>query len=84
IKPPYSYSDLITMAIKDTVDNKITISSIYKWITDHFLYYRMTTICWQNSVRHNLSLNKRFEKVPKEKNNFGKGGYWRIKPEYEN
>uniref|UniRef100_A0A3B3ZU79 Fork-head domain-containing protein n=1 Tax=Periophthalmus magnuspinnatus TaxID=409849 RepID=A0A3B3ZU79_9GOBI len=67
VKPPYSY---------------ITLSSIYTWITDNFCYYRHADPTWQNSIRHNLSLNKCFIKVPRQKDEPGKGGFWRIDPQY--
>ncbi|KAK0051779.1 forkhead box protein J1-B [Biomphalaria pfeifferi] len=82
IKPPFSYASLICMAMKATKKNKITLSSIYNWITDNFMYYRHTEPSWQNSIRHNLSLNKCFEKVPRRKDEPGKGGFWRINPDY--
>ncbi|KAL3172411.1 hypothetical protein MRX96_043326 [Rhipicephalus microplus] len=71
-KPPYSYATLICMAMKAN-KNKMTLSSIYKWIRENFLYYRNADPSWQNSIRHNLSLNKCFIKVPPEQGRTGQG-----------
>ncbi|XP_001636939.3 forkhead box protein J1-B [Nematostella vectensis] len=81
-KPPYSYATLICMAMRDTKRVKITLSAIYKWIKENFMFYRVADPTWQNSIRHNLSLNKCFVKVPRKKDEPGKGGFWRIDPAY--
>ncbi|XP_043924036.1 forkhead box protein J1 [Protopterus annectens] len=82
VKPPYSYATLICMAMQASKKSKITLSAIYNWITDNFCYFRHADPTWQNSIRHNLSLNKCFIKVPREKDEPGKGGFWKIDPQY--
>ncbi|KAI5634848.1 forkhead domain-containing protein [Phthorimaea operculella] len=76
-KPPYSYSTLICMAMRYNND-KMTLSAIYSWIRENFKFYRNADPTWQNSIRHNLSLNKVFVKVARSKHEPGKGGFWKL------
>lgn len=71
-KPNYTYTDLITLALKDKTS--LTVSGIYQWITDNFPYYKAEDDRWKNSVRHNLSMNPNFRKGGRAKQ--GTGHVW--------
>uniref|UniRef100_A0A5S6Q1H5 Forkhead box protein fkh-2 n=1 Tax=Trichuris muris TaxID=70415 RepID=A0A5S6Q1H5_TRIMR len=80
VKPPYSYAQLIAMAMQAHGNEKVLLTNIYSWIRENFAYFRTNDTTWQNSVRHNLSLNKQFIKVPRDPRDKGKGSYWMLDP----
>lgn len=77
-KPPCSYATLISQAILSGEGERMALAEIYTWIMDKFSYYRHLQNNWQNSIRHNLSLNPAFQKQPRESNEPGKGSMWVI------
>ncbi|NWT62605.1 FXJ1B protein, partial [Erythrocercus mccallii] len=82
LKPPYSYATLICMALEASEKPKLTLAAICQWIRDNFSYFRRAHPSWQSSIRHNLCINKRFIKVPREKGEPGRGAFWKLHPQY--
>ena len=56
------------------------MSGIYDWIANKFPYYgnHNNSKGWQNSIRHNLSLNKAFIRQKERDDGGRKGGTWSI------
>ena len=82
-KPPYSYVALITMAITSSPRQKMTLSGINKFIADSFPYYVTCPLKWRNAIRHNLTLNDCFVKLPRDPHDETKAHYWTIDPASE-
>ncbi|XP_037326573.2 forkhead box protein N1 [Pungitius pungitius] len=80
-KPIYSYSILIFLALKNSKTGSLPVSEIYSFMSEHFPYFKTAPDGWKNSVRHNLSLNKCFEKLEnKNGNSSRKGCLWALNP----
>ncbi|KAL7668810.1 hypothetical protein ACOME3_009494 [Neoechinorhynchus agilis] len=79
-KPPYSYIALIVMAIQSSSNKRMTLNEIYSFLQHKFIFFRGKYQGWKNSVRHNLSLNECFVKLPKAVGKPGKGHYWTLAP----
>lgn len=80
-KPSYSYAALIGQCILAHPRQRLSLAEIYTWISTAYPFYRKGDPGWMNSIRHNLSLNKCFIKVEREKGGpQGKGMLWAIQP----
>ncbi|BHF71395.1 hypothetical protein SprV_0401445300 [Sparganum proliferum] len=66
-KPPFSYITLIASAIMSAKDQRATL-----------IVPIPRPYSWQNSIRHALSFNDCFTRVPRPSGETGKGSYWTL------
>ncbi|KAF4556037.1 Forkhead domain-containing protein 1 [Elsinoe fawcettii] len=75
-----AYAHLLFKCLEAAPDHKMGLRDIYSWMYDNCPRVRdVNNKGWQNSVRHNLSMNKGFEKVPSPSGSTSKKGtMWRL------
>ncbi|KAI4150331.1 MAG: hypothetical protein LQ340_004148 [Diploschistes diacapsis] len=78
-KPQQSYVVLIHEALTNAPTGQMSLPLIYKAIERRYPYFKfkVQTVGWQSSIRHNLSQHPAFRKVERE----GKGWMWGLVPE---
>ncbi|KAJ2358431.1 hypothetical protein IWW50_005072 [Coemansia erecta] len=85
-RPPYSYTALIAQAILVSEHKQLTLREIYDSINRMYPQIcQGPDIGWQNTIRHNLSLNNCFKRIPRQQlpsslssKLRGKGSYWMV------
>ncbi|KAJ8401838.1 hypothetical protein AAFF_G00378090 [Aldrovandia affinis] len=79
-----SYADLISQAIENSPEKRLTLAQVYDWMVKTVPYFKDKGDCnssagWKNSIRHNLSLHNKFLRVHNEST--GKSSWWMLNPE---
>ncbi|KAJ1644221.1 hypothetical protein LPJ64_004073 [Coemansia asiatica] len=85
-RPPYSYTALIAQAILVSKNKQLTLREIYDSINNMYPQIcQGPDVGWQNTIRHNLSLNLCFKRIPRSQLSAsessklrGKGSYWTV------
>jgi len=79
-RPFASLPTLIKLAIHGSPHKRLTLHGIYGALVARFVWFHEHQLddSWKDSVRHNLSLNKVFRKVPRGLTQMGKGCYWEL------
>ncbi|TPX39938.1 hypothetical protein SeLEV6574_g06915 [Synchytrium endobioticum] len=77
-QPNLSYASMICQALMSVPGGRMTLNEIYSFISITYPCFEKGIGGWQNSVRHNLSLNKAFTRVARTDGK--KGSCWTIAP----
>ncbi|KAK4543348.1 hypothetical protein LTR36_005707 [Oleoguttula mirabilis] len=76
------YAQLLYRCLKEAPDHILSLRELYDWVREHSQKAKdPKNRGWQNSVRHNLSMNAAFERVPpSQSQGVKKGSLWRLTP----
>lgn len=81
-RPTPSFACIIGQAILRCSAGGLSLEHIYRYVETAYPYFKSGDGAWRNSVRHNLSIHKMFETIPRtEHYPPGKGGIWIIHDE---
>lgn len=81
-RPTPSFACIIGQAILRCSAGGLSLEHIYRYVETAYPYFKNGDGAWRNSVRHNLSIHKMFETIPRtEHYPPGKGGIWIIHDE---
>ncbi|GJJ11478.1 hypothetical protein Clacol_005711 [Clathrus columnatus] len=93
-RPVWSLAALIGQAINASFASALPLNDIYTYISTAYPYFDRRDQAWMSSIRHSLSVNEAFERVYDQDGTAAKkvkfkgktrlkGGFWRIRPGYE-
>ncbi|KAL9595621.1 MAG: hypothetical protein Q9219_006327 [cf. Caloplaca sp. 3 TL-2023] len=76
------YAQLIFRALKSAPGYRMVLKDIYRWFEENTDKAKKSSKGWQNSIRHNLSMNGAFRKVDQDPStDEGKKGFiWVLEP----
>ncbi|KAK6398137.1 hypothetical protein LTR65_003217 [Meristemomyces frigidus] len=59
--PPFSWNDLITMALKSSPEQRMTVRDIYRYLEEKFPYFKACGNGWRNTLRQRMSMSDEFD-----------------------
>ncbi|XP_077022606.1 forkhead box protein H1 [Tamandua tetradactyla] len=78
-KPPYTYLAMIALVIQAAPSRRLKLAQIIRQVQAAFPFFRDDYDGWKDSIRHNLSSNPCFRKVPKDPAKpQAKGNFWAV------
>ncbi|XP_020144332.1 forkhead box protein H1 [Microcebus murinus] len=78
-KPPYTYLAMIALVIQASPSRRLKLAQIIRQVQAVFPFFRDDYEGWKDSIRHNLSSNRCFHKVPKDPAKpQAKGNFWAV------
>ncbi|XP_062935169.1 forkhead box protein H1 [Cynocephalus volans] len=78
-KPPYTYLAMIALVIQAAPSRRLKLAQIIRQVQAMFPFFRDDYEGWKDSIRHNLSSNRCFRKVPKDPAKpQAKGNFWAV------
>ncbi|XP_028726803.2 LOW QUALITY PROTEIN: forkhead box protein H1 [Peromyscus leucopus] len=78
-KPPYTYLAMIALVIQASPFRRLKLAQIIRQVQAVFPFFRDDYEGWKDSIRHNLSSNPCFRKVPRDPAKpQAKGNFWAV------